>query len=114
MVNPQRIGYTFENGGILIQQSRKKEGKLMFEMEKKKKKVKNWKITILNEKGPSAQLVERTVGNGKEMCSPKPGNWPSQHLYLKTNFGCHVREDLSEETTSESCQNGELQETIKL
>ena len=41
MVNPQRIGYTFENGGIRIQQSRKKEGKLMFEIEKKKKKVKN-------------------------------------------------------------------------
>ena len=44
MVNPQRIGYTFENGGILIQQSRKKEGKLMFEIEKKKRKLKTEKL----------------------------------------------------------------------
>ena len=46
------------------------------------------------------------------MYSPKPGNWPSQHLYLKMNSGCQARENPSEETKSESNQIRELHETI--
>ena len=27
----------------------------------------------------------------ENMCSPKPGNWQSQHLYQKINTGFHAR-----------------------
>ena len=48
------------------------------------------------------------------MYSPKPGNWPSQHLYLKINNGFHSRENLFEETIFESSQIKELGEPRKL
>ena len=36
------------------------------------------------------------------MYSPKPGNWPSKHLYLKTKTGFHAIENLSEEAISKA------------
>ena len=50
----------------------------------------------------------------EEIHSSKPGNWPSQHLCLKINTGCHAGENPSEETISESNQIRELHETINL
>ena len=46
------------------------------------------------------------------MYSPKPGNWPSQHLYLKIDSVGSIRDNFSEETISESTQIRELHETI--
>ena len=47
------------------------------------------------------------------MFSPKHGNWPPQHLYLKINSRFHARENFSEETVSESSQIRELHEILK-
>ena len=48
------------------------------------------------------------------MHSPKPGNRPSQNLYLKINTGCYARENPFEDTISENSQTRKLHETIKL
>ena len=48
------------------------------------------------------------------MYSLKPGNWPSQPLYLKIHSGCYARENPSEETISKSNQITDLHETINL
>ena len=48
------------------------------------------------------------------MYLPEPGNWPSQHLYLKINTGYNASENPSEETISESSQIRELDQKIKL
>ena len=77
----------------------------------KKKKVKTKKlskITILDEQEPSVQSADITkavqVWSWGNRYSPKPGNWPTQHLYLKVNNGCHARGNLSEETISKNNQ----------
>ena len=50
----------------------------------------------------------------EKMYLPKPGNWPSQHLYLKINTGYNASENPSEETISECSQIRELNQKIKL
>ena len=55
------------------------------------------KITILGEQEHSVQSADRTkvvqVWRWGNMYLPKPGKWPSQHLYLKINSGFHARKN---------------------
>ena len=62
------------------------------------------KITILDEQEPSLQSADRYCKSEVEkICIyKKPGNWPSQHLYLKINSGFHARKNPSKATLSES------------
>ena len=72
--------------GILIQ------GKINYCSKLKKEKLKTkklLKITILDEQEPPGQLTDRAkvvqVWSWGNMYLPKPGKWPSQHLYIKIN-----------------------------
>ena len=55
------------------------------------------KITILGEQEHSIQSVDRTkavqVWRWENMYIPKPGKWPSQHLYLEINSGFDTRKN---------------------
>ena len=55
------------------------------------------KITILGEQEHSIQSVDRNntvqVWCRENMYLPKPGKWPSQHLYLKINSGFDTRKN---------------------
>ena len=64
----------------------------MFEIKKGNLKTKKLlKMSILNEEEASLQSANRTkalqVWSWGNMYLPKPGKWPSQHLYLKISIG---------------------------
>ena len=105
MINPQQMGYW----------SRIKEEKIIVQNWKKGKlKTKELsKITILNEREPSAQSADRTKALQawkwvEEIYSSKSGNWPSRYLYLKINTGCHARGYSSKKAIPERSQIREL------
>ena len=110
------MGYNIKNWGILIQEERR--GYYCSKLKKGKLKTKNLsKIAILDEKEPSNnQQTEpkHCMAEVEELYSLKPGNLPSQHLYLKRSTVCHARANPSEETLSESSQIRELYEAIKI
>ena len=103
------MGYNIKNWGILIQEEGR--GYYCSKLKKGKLKTKN------DEKEPSNnQQTEpkHCMAEVEELYSLKPGNLPSQHLYLKRSTVCHARANPSEETLSESSQIRELYEAIKI
>ena len=49
-------------------------------------------LGILDELEPSVQPAEQVWSWGN-IYLPKPGKWPSQHIYLKINSGYHARKN---------------------
>ena len=83
--------YNIENGGILIQE----EGRGSYRSKSKKRKLKTKNQSVVRllsyiQMNKSPQYYHQTEtkhyqSEVEEMYSPKPGNWPSQHVDIFEN-----------------------------